>query len=152
MNSTIEALIKIFEKDLNKLEEEMKLYPDEVSLWKVGPGIKNPGGNLCLHLCGNLQHFFGTVLGQSGYKRNRDYEFSAKDVPISEIIKEIQHSRRAVLSVLDKMRPEDLEKEYPVVVFEKPMTTAYFLVHLAGHLNYHVGQINYHRRLLTAGT
>lgn len=152
MNSTIEALIRIFEKDLNKLEEEMKLYPDEASLWKVGPGIKNPGGNLCLHLCGNLQHFFGTVLGQSGYKRNRDYEFAAKDVPISEIIKEIQHSRRAVLSVLDKMRPEDLEKEYPVVVFEKPMTTAYFVVHLAGHLNYHVGQINYHRRLLSAGT
>jgi uncharacterized damage-inducible protein DinB len=150
VNPTIEALIRIYERDLNKLEEEIRLYPDEALLWKVGKGITNPGGNLCLHLCGNLQYYLGTVLGQTGYKRNRPLEFAAKDVPISEILKEIQSAKKAVSGVLRNLKPEDLDKEYPEVVFDQPMTTAYFLVHLAVHLGYHLGQVNYHRRLLAS--
>lgn len=148
MNSITEALLRIFEKDIAKLEEEIKSYPDEDSLWKTVPGIKNPGGNLCLHLCGNLQHFFGTVMGQSGYKRNRDYEFAAKDVPVSELLKEIQLALKAVRSVLEKIEPADLEKEYPLEVLGSPTKVGYFFIYLQGHLNYHLGQINYHRRLL----
>jgi hypothetical protein len=150
MNPTIEALIRIYERDLNKLEEEIRLYPDEALMWKVAKGINNSGGNLCLHLCGNLQYYFGTVLGQTGYKRNRPLEFSAKDVPLSEVLKELQAAKKAVAGVLSSLTTADLDKEYPEVVFDKPMTTVYFLIHLASHLGYHLGQINYHRRLLTS--
>jgi uncharacterized damage-inducible protein DinB len=51
-------------------------------------------------------------------------------------------------SVLPQLSEEDLKKEYPLVVFERAMTTDYFLIHLVAHLDYHLGQINYHRRLL----
>ena len=80
-----ESLIKIFDRDLSKLEEEIKLYPTEESVWGVSGDIKNSGGNLCLHLCGNLQHFIGAVLGKTEYHRNRDLEFSASGIPIKEL-------------------------------------------------------------------
>ena len=140
----------MYERDLNKLEEEIRLYPDEAFLWKVAQGITNPGGNLCLHLCGNLQYYLGTVMGQTGYKRNRPMEFAAKDVPLSEVLKEVQATKKAVSTVLANLKPEDLEKEYPELVFDKPMTIVDFLIHLAVHLGYHLGQVNYHRRLLAS--
>ncbi len=50
--------------------------------------------------------------------------------------------------VLSKLTDDDLQKEYKRRVYEDTMTTEYFLVHLAMHLTYHLGQVNYHRRLL----
>ena len=144
----INSLAKIIERDLNQLEKEISLYANESSLWEIKGEIKNPGGNLCLHLCGNLQHFIGTLLGHTGYIRNRDNEFSAKGVLREQLLREIQKTKKDVLSTLEKLDPAVLKKEYPLQVLGYPMTTTYFLVHLVGHLNYHLGQVNYHRRLL----
>ncbi|MDZ7624548.1 MAG: DinB family protein [Ignavibacteriaceae bacterium] len=110
--------------------------------------VKNSAGNLCLHLCGNLQHFIGAVLGNSGYIRNRDAEFSKKNVPIRELVAEIELTAKVVEKALKNLPEEILEKTYPINVFGYEMTTEYFLTHLTTHLNYHLGQINYHRRLL----
>ena len=49
---------------------------------------------------------------------------------------------------LSKLNENDLEREYPLLVFKEKTSTAYFLIHLAVHLGYHLGQVNYHRRLL----
>jgi uncharacterized damage-inducible protein DinB len=144
----VEYIQKIIERDLNKLEEEINLYPTEESIWKVDGQIKNTAGNLCLHLCGNLQHYFGAVLGQSGYKRNRDNEFAAKNIRRTELISEIQKAKTAVRSTLEKINTSVLQQEYPEKVFNYSMTTSYFMIHLSAHLGYHLGQINYHRRLL----
>ena len=149
MNSTTEALIRIYDRDLTKLAEEIKLYPDEALLWKVVAGINNSAGNLAVHLCGSLQHFFGAIMAKNGYKRNRDLEFSIKGVPLSEILKEIELAREAMKSVLSRLSSEELDKEFPVVVFDQPMTTGFFLIHMTTHITYHLGQINYHRRILT---
>ena len=149
MNSTTEGLMRIYDRDLTKLAEEIKLYPDEALLWKVVPGTNNSAGNLAIHLCGSLQHFFGAVMDNNGYKRNRDLEFSIKDVPLSEILKEIELARKAMKSVLSKIQDAELDREYPIVVFDQPMTTIFFLIHMTTHITYHLGQINYHRRILT---
>lgn len=148
MNPTIESLLKLYERDLQKLEDEVKAYADESLLWKPIPGTTNPGGNLALHLCGNLQNYFGAILGNTGYKRNRPLEFSAKDVPLSELIKEIHAAKAAVRKVLLETKDEDFDKQYPEIVFDKPMTNIHFFIHLYGHLGYHLGQINYHRRIV----
>ena len=148
MNFFKESILKIIDRDLNKLEDEIKLYPSEESLWKISGGVKNPGGNLCLHLCGNLQHYIGAVLGSSGYVRNRDHEFAARNIPRGLLISEIQKTKEAVRSALEKLDPVILEKEYPVQVFGYSMTTGHFLIHLSTHLGYHLGQVNYLRRLL----
>lgn len=143
-----ETLKSLFKRDLTKLKEEIQSYRKESNIWIIGDGIANSAGNLCLHLVGNLNHFVGTVLGKTGYVRQRDLEFSLKDVPKAELVKKIEDTVLMVDSVLDSITAEQFEALYPIEVFGHPMTTEYFLVHLATHLTYHLGQVNYHRRLL----
>lgn len=144
----LETLLKIFNRDLNKLKEEIKAYKIESNLWIIDKEVANCSGNLCLHLIGNLNHFIGAELGGTGYVRKRDLEFSLKDVSRDELLRQVDETMTIVESTLNKLTPEDLEKEYRRRVFEDYMTTGYFLVHLSTHLAYHLGQINYHRRLL----
>lgn len=144
----VETLLKIFDRDLQRLEEEISLYPTEDALWSVSGEIKNPAGNLCLHLCGNLQHYIGANLGRTSYVRNRDNEFAAKGLSKAELIAEVQKTRQVVREALETLKPSILEAEYPEKVYDYPMSTAYFLIHLTAHLSYHLGQINYHRRLI----
>jgi uncharacterized damage-inducible protein DinB len=147
-NSTlINTLKTIFERDLNKLITEIESYNDEDKLWITEGTIANSAGNLCLHLIGNLNTYIGGELGKSGYIRDRDAEFSLKNIHKSELLNNIESTKQVVLDTLDKISVDDLEEEYPIEVFERRTTVSFFLVHLATHLNYHLGQINYHRRL-----
>lgn len=147
-NLFIDSLQNVLLRDLNKLESELLLYSEEASLWKVDKTIKNPAGNLCLHLCGNLQHYIGAVLGKSAYVRNRANEFAVKNVSRENLIKEIAFAKKAVTDTLPTLTEQQLQANYPEDVFGKPMTTLFFLVHLSAHLSYHLGQVNYHRRLV----
>ena len=142
------TLQKLYERDLSKLKEEIGLYTDEADLWKTSGAITNSAGNLTLHLIGNLRHFFGAVLGETGYVRDRDKEFSDGGVSRADLLAGIDQAAADVKLTLEKLTIDDLARTYPIEVFGHPMTTEYFLVHLATHLNYHLGQINYHRRLL----
>ena len=143
-----ETLIKIFKRDLNKLKIEIESYSKENNLWKVEKGISNSAGNLCLHIIGNLNTFIGAEFGVTDYKRQRDLEFSLKDVPRTELIKQIEETTIIVEKAIERLTEEDFMKEYSRRVFEDKMTTEFFLIHLTAHLSYHLGQINYHRRLL----
>lgn len=145
----IQSLVTVFERDLKKLETEISSYPDEASLWMLSGAINNTAGNLCLHLCGNLQHFIGAVLGKSGYIRNREHEFAARNIPRSQLLAEIAATITVIKSTLAEIPQQELAKEYPAQVFDFTMTTTFFLVHLAAHLSYHLGQVNYHRRILS---
>ena len=144
----IETLKSLFDRDLNKLCTEIELYRNEENIWKIDKEISNSAGNLCLHLIGNINNFIGAQIGKTNYVRHRELEFSLKNIPTSELLENIKKTKTIVAASLDMLTPEDLEKEYPLVVFENKMTTEYFLIHLATHLTYHLGQINYHRRLL----
>ncbi len=143
-----ETLIKIFKRDLNKLKLEIETYKDERNLWILKQGISNSAGNLCLHLVGNLNHFIGAEFGNTGYVRQRELEFSLKDAPRLELIKQVNEVTEVVEKTLKLLTEEDLQKEYSRRVFEEKMTTEFFLAHLTTHLSYHLGQINYHRRLI----
>jgi len=144
----IESITKLIDRDLNKLAEEIRQYPTEEGIWVVKGDIKNSAGNLCLHLCGNLQHFFGAVLGKTGYVRNRENEFAAKGIPKTQLLAEIQNTRDAVSITLQKFDTSKVSDAYPEKVFDYRMTNMHFFVHLAAHLGYHLGQVNYHRRLV----
>ena len=141
-------LIELFEKDLTRLSEEMKLYTNEESVWLIKDGIKNSGGNLCLHITGNLQHFIGAVLGDSGYIRNRDAEFTLKNIGKHKLLNEIENTKVAVKDALEQTSKNELAKNYPLPINGETVTTEFFLLHMLTHVNYHLGQINYHRRLL----
>jgi len=146
----IQILTELYERDLNKLKSELELYADESDLWKKPGDVPNSAGHLCLHLNGNLQHFFGTVLGGTDYVRDRDAEFTKTRVSRAEMLADIDTTIVVVNNTLAKLTDKDLAATYPVEVFGKPMTTGWFLTHLATHLTWHLGQIDYHRRMISA--
>jgi uncharacterized damage-inducible protein DinB len=144
----MKELAAVFEKDLKKLKEEILQYDSEDRLFKTVEGISNSGGNLAMHLCGNLRHFIGAILGNSAYIRNREEEFAGR-VSSQKLIEDIEETILVVKSTLSNLSEEDFSEAYPLQVFGEAMSTRYFLFHLLGHLNYHLGQVNYHRRLIT---
>lgn len=144
----IKSLKTLFTRDLNKLKQEIELYKNEKNIWKIEHDIKNSAGNLCLHLIGNLNTYIGKAIGKIDYVRNREAEFSIKNVPRSELIDKINKTIQVVNLSLSNMDENSLKEEFPVLVFDKKTSVEYMLVHLSTHLSYHLGQINYHRRLL----
>ncbi|WP_183561817.1 DinB family protein [Mucilaginibacter sp. SP1R1] len=144
----IGILKDLYLRDLGKLKTEIELYRDEQKIWYIEKEIANSAGNLCLHLVGNLNTYIGAVFGETGYIRNRDLEFSARNILKAELISDIEKTMLMIAFSFDGMNDGQLELEYPPAVREGGITNGYFLMHLAMHLSYHLGQINYHRRLL----
>jgi uncharacterized damage-inducible protein DinB len=143
-----DSLLSLFERDLNRLKEEINLFIYEEDLWLTPGSIKNSPGNLCLHICGNLKHFIGAVLGDTKYMRQREQEFSSKNVPKNDLLENIEETKSIVLKTISDLDDNTLSNSYPINVFDDEMSTDYFLIHLSSHLNYHLGQINYLRRFL----
>lgn len=144
-----ELIGHVIRRELRALRRELEAYEDERDLWATPPGITSSAGTLTLHLVGNLRHFLGTVLGSRGYVRNRAAEFAERDVPREELLEAVKRAAADVRSALAALGPEDLELEYPQPVGGVHVQTGDFLIHLAAHLAYHLGQIDYHRRMVT---
>ena len=146
ITSTIRAL---FQRELRALRREIEAYPDERQLWETPGGVANSAGNLALHVCGNLQHFIGARLGETGYVRDRDAEFTRRGVSRSEILAEFDAASAAVDRGFDRISDADLTMPFPEPIAKMTVPTGEWLIHLVAHLGYHVGQIDYHRRIVT---
>ena len=134
-----ESLNKVMQRNLQQLKVEISAYTNEEDIWKLDGEILNTAGNLCLHLCGNLQHFIGAVLGNSGYVRHRDAEFSTKNVPVSELLILIDTTMEVISSTLSNLDNDSLARPFPENISKSPMTTEHMLIHLTSHLGYHLG-------------
>ena len=143
-----EWLMETMENDLNKLKNEINLYKDENDLWIVKGEIANSSGNLCLHILGNLNHFIGHLVGGTAYQRKRDAEFSDKNIPRSELNNRIDALIEVVKKSLPKLNDTDINKTFPDKISGKVREYGFALLHISNHFNYHLGQINYHRRLI----
>lgn len=144
----VENLSELFERDLLKVREEIGLYENESDLWVLRGDISNTAGNLALHLVGNLNHFIGATLGNSGYIRQRDQEFASKNVARAVVLSMLDETVAVVRNTLGKIPDADLGKDFPLEKHGKTVSTLHMLLHLLTHLNYHLGQINYHRRMV----
>jgi len=142
------TLITLFKRDLNRLKSEIESYQNESNIWLIEANILNSAGNLSLHLIGNLNTYIGGVLGKTDYIRNRPLEFSLKNIPQKELIIKIEETIVVIEESLKRITQNELDAEFPLLVLEEKTSTAFLLVHLATHLAYHLGQVNYHRRLL----
>jgi uncharacterized damage-inducible protein DinB len=147
--SLLESLRFLLLRDLRSLDQQVAAYPDDESLWITAPGISNSAGNLVLHLTGNLRHFFGATFGDTGYMRDRAAEFATKSLSREALRREIAAAIDDVETSLGRIDESQLDRAYPLAIAERQVRTADFLAHLAVHLTYHLGQIDYHRRLLT---
>ena len=144
-----EWIAVVMTRELKALRREVESYPNDDKLWETAPGITNPGGNLILHLAGNIQYFVGAVLGGTGYKRYRDAEFGSRDLPKADLLREIDGAIAAVQTGMAKVTDADMKKPFPEAVGGVTPTTGAFLAHLAVHLGYHLGQVDYHRRIIS---
>lgn len=143
-----DTLKKLFIRDLEKLKQEIEAYQNEEKLWYIEKSILNSAGNMCLHLVGNLNTYIGAEFGKTGYVRNREDEFALKNVPRQELVEKIEKTITIIEKSFDMISEDQLNEKYPTEIFLKDASSGYFFVHLAMHLSYHLGQINYHRRLL----
>lgn len=149
MNTNLkDVFIFLLDRDIERLKEEINGYADEEKLWQTAGAIKNSGGNLCLHLIGSLNHFIGAVLGNTGYVRNYDQEFVLKNISKNQLLSELDQTRHIVKNTLLTLNDEDLNNTYPVKWQQQDVPVYWFISHLLTHVNYHLGQINYHRRLI----
>ena len=146
-NSTQALLATLMSRELRALRREVERYPDDETPWRALPGISNVGGTLVLHLAGNLQHHVGARLGDSGYRRDRAAEFARRGVPRAELVAEIDRARDVVERVLPALSDDRLAAPYPEAVAGRTMCTRDLLMHLLSHLAYHLGQVDYHRRI-----
>ena len=144
----IDNLKSLFLRDLSKVKAELTSYPSEASLYLKPEGIPNSGGVLIHHIAGNLRHFFGAVIAQDGYIREREAEFNAQ-LSIPELLQALAAAGVALEKSFDILTPEQMLENYPIEVFGgQILSTQNVILNLLGHLNYHLGQINYHRRLI----
>lgn len=134
-------------KGLDNLASELLEFTNEKDLWLVKQGISNSAGNLTLHLIGNLNHFIGAQLGHTGYIREREKEFSDKNIPVAVLIKHIDSTKEMLTETFSHLTNNDLTNIFPLNTFGENKTVHEVLIILTGHLNYHLGQINYYRRL-----
>lgn len=142
------SVSNILERDLYKVISEIQAFHKEDNLWRLEGQIKNTAGNLSLHIAGVVNHFIGAVLGKNGYIRDREKEFNEKQVPKEDLIDNINEAIAAVKEVLPKLKEADMENEFPEKFSGKTFTIGFFLIYLVSHINYHLGQINYHRRII----
>jgi hypothetical protein len=141
------VLANFYERDIRKLIEEINLFKDEENLWKTGGSIRNSSGNLVMHIIGGLNHLIGATLAQTGYIRNRDQEFMIKGVARKELVDQLEKLISMINRTLNGLTEKDMETDYPIF-FDKPKTSvSYVLIQLLAHLNYHLGQVNYLRRV-----
>lgn len=145
----VEHLRTLILRELGSVRRQIEAYPDDATPWKDVPGLPNAGGNLALHLCGNLRHFIGAILGKSGYVRKRDLEFSTKGLTRAEVLATIDEARAELTKAFDGMTGEMLRGKFPEAVGNRILDTDLFLTHLVSHLGFHLGQLDYHRRVVT---
>ena len=142
------VLANFYERDIRKLIEEVNLFSNEENLWRIQGTVKNSAGNLVLHITGGLNYLIGTTLANSGYVRDRDQEFIRKDIPRKELVTGLEELIPMINKTLNGLTQEQMEAAFPIF-FDKPNTsTSYVLIQLLAHLNYHLGQVNYLRRIL----
>jgi len=142
-------LTAIILRDLRALRREVEAYPSDESVWATPPGIANSCGTLVLHLVGNLRLYVGSGIGGIDYERDRPREFAARGIPRAELLREIEVTIDTVERAFQRLNEDHLAREFALPISAGYLNTQEFLLHCAVHLGYHLGQVDYHRRLTT---
>lgn len=148
----LNELKTFFLRDLDALERELELYPDDSSVWQEVAGLPNAGGTLILHIAGGTQHFFGAVLAGTGYVRSREAEFTRRGVPRAELRNELAAAKQALLAGFEHLSADRMAAPFPVRLGDAELSTRLTLLQLMTHLAYHLGQLDYHRRMVTGNS
>jgi len=139
-----------YERDINKLIAELQVYEQDEEIWTTNEGIKNSAGHLSQHLIGNLNTYIGQAIGKIPYERNREAEFGQVRYQRSQLVELLKDTLSRIRQALSSLKETDLANQFPpeVLFLAEKQSVAFVLTHLLAHLSWHMGQINYHRRLI----
>jgi hypothetical protein len=149
MMRMIDEIQLVLTRELASFRKEVEMFPDDTMLWRTAPGISNSAGNLALHVCGNLKHYIGHVLGGTDYVRDRDAEFKTRSGRRRDLVREIDETIDVVSRTLPQLSEAVMAGVYPEKVLGMTLPCSRFLVHLSCHTAFHLGQAGYLRRILT---
>jgi hypothetical protein len=149
VNQTAHDIGQLLTRELEGFKREIQLFPDDESVWRTAPGVTNSAGNLALHVAGGLEYLVGSVLGGTGYVRNRDAEFGRRSGTRAELVEALDHAIVVVRDVLPRLPQDRLAADYPEPVLGVRFRTGLFLMHLCAHAALHLGQAGYLRRVTT---
>jgi len=145
----LDDINRLLVRELRALGREIELFPDDESVWRTAPGLTNSAGNLTLHVCGNLKHFVGAVLGKTGYVRDREREFATREGSRADLLRQVEETVGVVSEVLGRLPESALGAPYPEVHGGAQLSGCTFLLHLCTHAAFHLGQVGYLRRVVT---
>jgi hypothetical protein len=148
MKTMTEDIQCLLIRELNSFKKEIEMFSEDELLWKTIPGIINSAGNITLHICGNLKHYIGAVLGKSGYVRNRKSEFSTRSGSREDLVREIEETIEIISGILPRLPEEKMAAKFPEIVGGLELRCGLFLLHLCAHLAHHLGQTGYLRRII----
>ena len=140
---------RFFGRELATVRDELLAYPDANAIWAMPAGLPNSAGTLALHIAGNLRWFIGAQLNGTGYVRDRDAEFALRGVAREELVSQVEAASDEVTRALAQLDDARLDQPFPLEVGGVRLPTGRFIGHLAVHLAYHLGQMDYHRRIVT---
>ncbi|NND70986.1 MAG: DUF1572 family protein [Rhodothermales bacterium] len=143
----VEYISKTYDRELATLADQLEAYPDQESIWSTPDGITNSAGTLALHMCGNLRHFLGMAVAGTEYVRDRPFEFAGTPVGTAELLQIIKSTRHEVAAALAKPQSARFDEPFPLPIGGVQLTVGQAIIHLLSHLAYHLGQVDYHRRL-----
>jgi hypothetical protein len=149
MGRLVDDVRLLLARDLETFAREVELFPDDQALWRTLPGVANSAGALARHVCGNLRHYVGHLLGGSDYVRNRNAEFAAAEGARSAVALELRATIDVVADALPRLPESVLAAPFPELVGGVAIPCDRFLLHLCTHLALHLGQAGYLRRVLT---
>jgi hypothetical protein len=149
VSQTALDIVSLLTRELEGFKREIRMFPDDESVWRTVPGVTNSAGNLAIHVAGGLRYLVGSLLGGTGYVRNRETEFSRRSGTRSEIVAELDGAIVVVREVLSRLPQDRLAADFPEAVLGAKLRTGIFLIHLCAHAGFHLGQAGYLRRMLT---
>jgi uncharacterized damage-inducible protein DinB len=144
----VEYIRRTYDRELATLADQLEAYPDQTAIWNTPDGITNSAGTLALHMCGNLRHFLGMAVGGTDYIRDRPFEFSGTPVDREQLLKIVQETRDEVSEALRQPLSAKFDESFPIPLGGSDLTVGQAIIHLLSHLAYHLGQVDYHRRLI----
>ena len=134
---------------LEKLRDEVRNLAEpltEAEFWSKPFDPSNSVGHLVLHLSGNLNHFVGGQLGNTGYVRDREREFTESQVPSKmEALAKLDDAVTTFRKLVSGLNAEQLAEPHPEARFGAVMNA---LLHLLSHFALHRGQMSYIVRLV----
>ena len=145
-NEFIEQSVFRMEENNERIKKCLAML-SETEVWQKPNPSSNSVANLILHLCGNIQQWIVSSLGNIEDSRERDLEFSTTaGVTKTELLDKILSTVAEANKTMKNLEKGDLLEMKSVQGYD--YSGIGIIIHVVEHYSYHAGQIAFWTKLL----